>query len=641
LGLGFCVTQAAPTLAQITLTQSQIEDRVRGGWVGQMVGVTWRAPTEFRYLGRTIPANEVPTWYPSLINDAFAQDDMYVEIPFLDTMVRKGVNASWVDYGNSFRDSNFLLFEANQAGWNNLRSGIPAPWSGHFSNNNKWWAIDWQIESNYIGAITPGQRSAAIDLAWRTGHVMNYGDGVYGGVAMAAMQAEAFVATSLDQILQAGRQSVPVGSDYRAVVDDVFNSHQAGKTWEQTWQLLETKWANTHPSIFGHNGQTYDVTAILNGGYVFMGLLYGQGDFTESMRIAMRGGQDSDCNPSSVAAILGTYMGLSAIPNTYKSALNTNGLTFAGSTYTFNDSIEASMDLAAELLVMSGGSISGEGANAIWTIPIKDAPAPLLERVPPTGNTAPVLDAQITLGKNRQVTFSSLATDPDGILQYQWYFGDTTYQNGAAGTHTYNVPGQYTAICYVTDGVGQTAWRSFVLDVESSIQIPSLMVNFSDLGSGEGSLPSSYRPAGTPAELGITWNGWQRIDEFVDRTPGSEPNRHIYSEITNPSIVFSELVIVDSLWMMHESVWGQQGIFSVQGLLDGEVIWSYELNTDILKDIYVQVVAGQDKWINALRFSGAVNNYIDDLHLTTEVVPEPALLAFLATAGLLLRRRRC
>jgi hypothetical protein len=299
------------------------------------------------------------------------------------------------------------------------------------------------------------------------------------------------------------------------------------------------------------------------------------------------------------------------------------------------------MDLAAELLVMSGGSISGEGANAIWTIPIKDAPAPLLERVPPTGNTAPVLDAQITLGKNRQVTFSSLATDPDGILQYQWYFGDTTYQNGAAGTHTYNVPGQYTAICYVTDGVGQTAWRSFVLDVESSIQIPSLMVNFSDLGSGEGSLPSSYRPAGTPAELGITWNGWQRIDEFVDRTPGSEPNRHIYSEITNPSIVFSELVIVDSLWMMHESVWGQQGIFSVQGLLDGEVIWSYELNTDILKDIYVQVVAGQDKWINALRFSGAVNNYIDDLHLTTEVVPEPALLAFLATAGLLLRRRRC
>ena len=52
----------------------------------------------------------------------------------------------------------------------------------------------------------------------------------------------------------------------------------------------------------------------INGAYVYMGLLYGGGDFWRTMNVSMRCGRDSDCNPSSCAGILGTVLGMQNIP---------------------------------------------------------------------------------------------------------------------------------------------------------------------------------------------------------------------------------------------------------------------------------------------------------------------------------------
>jgi hypothetical protein len=62
--------------------------------------------------------------------------------------------------------------------------------------------IDWQIESDFVGPMCPGQVNASIEMAWRAGHVMNCGDGVYGGVYVAAMHAKAFTALSVDEIIE-------------------------------------------------------------------------------------------------------------------------------------------------------------------------------------------------------------------------------------------------------------------------------------------------------------------------------------------------------------------------------------------------------------------------------------------------------
>jgi len=50
-------------------------DKMKAGWVGQMAGVGWGAPTEFKWKGSIIPDDKMPKWKPDMINQ-FGQDDI-------------------------------------------------------------------------------------------------------------------------------------------------------------------------------------------------------------------------------------------------------------------------------------------------------------------------------------------------------------------------------------------------------------------------------------------------------------------------------------------------------------------------------------------------------------------------------------
>ncbi|MCL6475514.1 MAG: hypothetical protein K6U75_10745 [Firmicutes bacterium] len=39
----------------LRLSLDEYVDRMKAGWIGQMVGVGWGGPTEFRYTGAIIP----------------------------------------------------------------------------------------------------------------------------------------------------------------------------------------------------------------------------------------------------------------------------------------------------------------------------------------------------------------------------------------------------------------------------------------------------------------------------------------------------------------------------------------------------------------------------------------------------------
>lgn len=452
--------------ADRTIGIDSLRDKIRGGWVGHMAGVSWGAPTEFGYQGTIIPDASVPAWTPDMVNGGFGQDDLYVEMPFVNAMNDHGANCDWTRFGDYFRGFTPALWHANLIGRQNLQTGYPVPDSGHYSHNQHCDDIDWQIESNFGGIMAPGQPNAAAELTWRAGHTMNYGDGVYGGVFIAAMHAEAYFATNIGQLIEAGRQAIPAGSKYRQVIEDVLAWKAQGNTWPQNWQLLQTKWGSTDrcPDGVGNN---FNIDAKLNGAYVLIGLLYGGGDFELSARIAMQCGQDSDCNPGSAAAVLGTYYGLSGIPSKFRSALNLTS-TFAGTSYTVDDVAAISENMARQILALTGGSISGTGSHETWAIPWSAATPLILEQWPTNANPPPAMTASLVMQTNLTVALSATATDSDGINGYQWFFGDMTFTNGANATHTYRLPGTYSVICYVADNLGNTAYRVLTLDVPNT-----------------------------------------------------------------------------------------------------------------------------------------------------------------------------
>lgn len=65
----------------------------------------------------------------------------------------------------------------------------------------------------------------------------------------------------------------------------------------------------------------FNIETYVNGAYIILGLLYGQGDFEKTIDISTRAGQDSDCNPASSGGILGTMIGYNRIPEKFRKEL--------------------------------------------------------------------------------------------------------------------------------------------------------------------------------------------------------------------------------------------------------------------------------------------------------------------------------
>ena len=76
----------------------------------------------------------------------------------------QGLDATTEQYGEAFRTSKYQLWHANAAARRLLDRGIKAPLSGHPKYNVHANDIDFQIESDFIGLMTPGLPQAATPL---------------------------------------------------------------------------------------------------------------------------------------------------------------------------------------------------------------------------------------------------------------------------------------------------------------------------------------------------------------------------------------------------------------------------------------------------------------------------------------------
>ena len=330
------------------LSTKDYEDKVAGGWVGQAIGVLYGQWTEGKWQGEIVPfdledwyrikpeideqirairdrderrkflkkvindkANTWEIWTPDKMSD---QDDLYVEFMFLHAIEKYGLDVTgtevaeeWIRYLDPNR-----IWCANKGAYENFIKDIWPPMSGNPRNTIWGDAIDFQIEADLFGLISPGLPRVSNTWGDKIGHIMNYGDGVYAGMAVAAMYTEAFFESNPRKLAEYSLKAIPVESGYAKMVRDVLDLHQRYSDWQDAWKKLEPKWGRKD------GGLVSGVDVRINGAYIYMGLLYGKGDFWKSMDISMRCGRDSDCNPSNVAGILGTVAGLNGIPEKWR-----------------------------------------------------------------------------------------------------------------------------------------------------------------------------------------------------------------------------------------------------------------------------------------------------------------------------------
>jgi len=386
------------------ISVSDYVDKMKGGWIGQMAGVGWGGPTEFKWKGAIIPEDKMPQWKPEKINQ-FNQDDIYVEMTFLRSLELHGMDVSIRQAGIDFANSGYPLWHANAAGRGLLRSGIAPPDSGHPKFNKHADDIDYQIEADYAGLIAPGLPNVVIELGEKFGRLMNYGDGLYGGQFVGGMYAEAFFENDMVKIVRAGLECVPKKSQFTECIEDVLAWYKKyPKDWQKTWQLVEEKYQdNPDYRLYSCNKGDFNIDAKINAAYIVMGLLYGEGDTDKTIVISTRCGQDSDCNPANSGGVLFTTIGFEKLPDKFKSALNPEG-KFSHTPYSFPLLIEVNEKLVREAVVRAGGRIEKAGGEEIFVIPITKPKPSKFEQCWEAG---PIANSRFTDKEMEQITASA------------------------------------------------------------------------------------------------------------------------------------------------------------------------------------------------------------------------------------------
>ncbi|UCG55662.1 MAG: ADP-ribosylglycohydrolase family protein [Phycisphaerales bacterium] len=301
--------------AERTISAEELHDKVRGMWLGQLIGNAAGRETEGEYSGPTPNPNPVVPWVIKQQWDA--DDDTDTEYVALHIIETYGLDCNSLEIAGEWRTHTTAsrIYIANKQAWYLMGDGYLPPDTGSRTYNKHWYAIDSQISTEVLGAVSPGLVQPAIDLAGKFARVTNTGFPVHASQFYAAIYAEAFFEPSVVTLVERGLRAVPVTSRTYQVITDVlewyFEDVSDGMLdWRATRSRLYDKYqgANSHGRFYRW------VESTVNTGATVIAILYGQGDFKETVQIGVLAGWDCDCNPATAGGLIGIVNGFSGLP---------------------------------------------------------------------------------------------------------------------------------------------------------------------------------------------------------------------------------------------------------------------------------------------------------------------------------------
>jgi hypothetical protein len=154
---------------------------------------------------------------------------------------------------------------------------------------------------------SPGNPDQAAYLAEQAARVSHDGEAVHAAKLLAAMEAQAFVESDAQKLLDVGLGFVPKDALIRRVVEDVRAWHAGdnGQDWHRTRALIAER--------YGYDKFPGNCHVIPNHALIILATLYGGNSFQDTMRIVNTAGWDTDCNAGNVGCLFGIRTGLAGI----------------------------------------------------------------------------------------------------------------------------------------------------------------------------------------------------------------------------------------------------------------------------------------------------------------------------------------
>lgn len=99
---------------EVTLTKERLLDKIKGGWAGQALGVTYGSSTEFKFNGTFIQDYQPIEWYEGYVKDVMTErpgiyDDIYMDLTFVEVFERVGMDAPVDSFAHAFAHADYEL----------------------------------------------------------------------------------------------------------------------------------------------------------------------------------------------------------------------------------------------------------------------------------------------------------------------------------------------------------------------------------------------------------------------------------------------------------------------------------------------------------------------------------------------------
>jgi hypothetical protein len=369
----------------ISVPVETIQDKIRGGLLGQILGDLNGLPHENNYINEP---GDVKNYIPSLSDGAWTDDDTDFEWFYICEMQKSRNVFLSADYITKLWKErvNRGVYCSNRFARYLMDIGFKPPYTG-YTTFNPWatFNLSGQFLCETYGLVAPGmpQTAAKIGLNYTTVAINN--EPAQATQLFTTMISTAFMENDINKIIEAGFVTLDKTSILVQVINDIKNWHaQNLDNWRETRRLLKEKYTREEGRDRDRNGHE------INTGCVIAALLYGKGDFVESEKSAFNFGWDADCNAATVGTIVGVTYGYRRmmhqndrynpewqIVDRYKNTTRDN--------MPMDETITSFADRIIELFEMvnesNGGVKSLVNNNMVYQIPI-ESPAQVIKLTP-------------------------------------------------------------------------------------------------------------------------------------------------------------------------------------------------------------------------------------------------------------------
>ena len=434
MSLPACQPPSDPTPDTLNFSRTEYHDRLQGFWLGQCIANWTGLVTEMDQIGGEGPHGEFYTrddwgqpdqpsiWgegIPSALSENIdwvledkdgtwgADDDTDIEYMYQHLLLENGtsrlngeqIRDGWLKHIYSDENTPFtsdagepenFLWVSNQRAHDLMRTrDLVPPQTSHPANNPEYEMIDAQLTTEIFGLFAPARPDIALDLARLPIRTTARENAAWAAEFYVAMYS---LASLVDKSLPARKQilwmadqargHLPNDSYTAKMFDFVKSRHQAGVPWEQARDEVYRRYQVEQQDGYDITSKNLYCNGCFASGINFaasiVSLLYGEGDFRETVKIAVLAGWDSDNPAATWGGLLGFMHGKKGIEEAFGREFSDRFNIHRTRGNFPNDGIDTFPDMADKGLQVIDRVVAEEMGGVVdadrdeWIIPLPD-----------------------------------------------------------------------------------------------------------------------------------------------------------------------------------------------------------------------------------------------------------------------------